>query len=261
MFAFGENWNSFSKLLSEDRIKSAEEGLLRLFPNDELRGKPFFDIGCGSGLSMVAALRLGASEVCGIDIDADSVSTSRRTLELFSDGKPFSVIHQSVFDLSPQRDGTYPIVYSWGVLHHTGAMWKAIEQACTMVAPQGLLAIALYRSTPLCSAWKLEKRLYSKAPTAIQKVMRGAFKGAIMAAVTASGRHPAQYIRDYRSRGMSWSHDVHDWLGGYPYESTHPKAVVDFLNQNGLTAKLIGPDSAPIGLLGTGCKEYVATRD
>ena len=71
MFAFGENWNSFSRLVSEDRIKSAEEGLLRLFPNGELRAKPFFDIGCGSGPSMVAALRLGASEAYGIDVDAD----------------------------------------------------------------------------------------------------------------------------------------------------------------------------------------------
>jgi predicted RNA methylase len=260
MFAFGENWNSFSRLVSEDRIKSAEEALLRLFPNGELRAKPFFDIGCGSGLSMVAALRLGASEAYGIDVDADSVTTSQRTLERFSGGKPFSIRHQSVFDLSPERDGVYPIVYSWGVLHHTGAMWSAIEKACAMVAPNGLLAIALYRSTPLCPAWKLEKRLYSQAPAILQKAVRGAYKGAVMAKVIASGKRPADHIKDYHSRGMSWSHDVHDWLGGYPYESTYPEAVIDFLNRNGLTAKLIGVDAAPIGLMGTGCREYVAAR-
>jgi predicted RNA methylase len=261
MFAFGQNWDSFPQLISEDRIRSSEEGLLRLFPNGELRDKPFLDIGCGSGLSMVAALRLGASEVHGIDVDANSVSTSRRTLELFSGGKPFSFRHQSVFELSPAHDGTYPIVYSWGVLHHTGAMWKAIERAAEMVGPKGYLAIALYRSTPMCSAWKLEKRLYSRAPATIQKVVRGAYKGAVMAKVIASGKRPADHIKDYNLRGMSWSHDVHDWLGGYPYESTDPKAVISFLGKSGLTAKLIGVDTAPIGLMGTGCKEYVATRD
>ncbi|HYK63257.1 MAG TPA: hypothetical protein VEV85_27720, partial [Bryobacteraceae bacterium] len=40
--------------------------------------------------------------------------------------------------------GAFDIVYSWGVLHHTGAMWKALENALIPVAPAGQLFIAIY---------------------------------------------------------------------------------------------------------------------
>jgi predicted RNA methylase len=223
-----------------------------------LIGKPFLDIGCGSGLSMVAALRLGASEARGVDVDQDSVSTAQRTLELFAGGKPFSVKRKSVFDLDPQQDGRFPIVYSWGVLHHTGDMWKAIDKAASVTAPNGLFAFALYRSTPMCPAWKLEKRFYASAPQAVQGVMRGAYKGALLARITASGQRPIAYIDGYSSRGMSWSHDVHDWLGGHPYESTGPDEVIAFLLQRGLDCKMIGTDAASAGVFGAGCNEYVA---
>jgi len=55
--------------------------------------------------------------------------------------------------------GTFDIVYSWGVLHHTGAMWTALELAASLVGPRGTLAIALHRRTALCGAWRIEKRL------------------------------------------------------------------------------------------------------
>ena len=54
-----------------------------------------------------------------------------------------------MFDLDPKRLGTFDIVYSWGVLHHTGtgSLWEAADKAIAMVAPGGLLAIALYHRT------------------------------------------------------------------------------------------------------------------
>jgi predicted RNA methylase len=260
MFEFGKNWNSFSTLISEERILLAQAGLRRLFPNDEIAGKLFFDIGCGSGLSMLAALRLGASEVRGIDIDADSVSTTRTVLDHFAQGSKYSVERKSVFDLAPKTDGTYPVVHSWGVLHHTGDMWSAIRKASSIVAPGGIFALALYRSTPCCPAWKVEKRIYSSCPKAVQSIISSGYKAAFFAGKIATGHNPIAYVAQYNTRGMSWSHDIHDWLGGYPYESAKPDEVVSFLENDGWKTQQIGSDRKTLGVFGSYCNEYVARR-
>ena len=71
--------------------------------------------------------------------------------------------------------------------------------------------MALYRKTPLCGAWRREKRLYAAAPAPVQAAMRGAFKSAYWAGLALTGRNPVRYVREYRSsRVMDWRHDVHD---------------------------------------------------
>lgn len=157
-FKFGENWRSFVDTLSERSIEEAERGLARLFPKGELRGHRFLDIGCGSGLHMLAAQRLGAAEIVGFDLDRVSAQTAQALLSAHASSRNWSVNVRSVFDLDPRRDSAYDVVYSWGVLHHTGDMWSAIRKAAAMVAPGGYLALALYRHTPLCGLWRVERK-------------------------------------------------------------------------------------------------------
>ena len=146
-FAFGKNWESYATLIGESEIAEAEKALLRLFPDVQLQGRSFLDIGCGSGLHALAASRLGARPITAIDIDPDSVATARAVLARYK--VDCAVSQQSVFDMT----GHFDVVYSWGVLHHTGDMWRAIEKAASLVAPGGLLAIALYRRTKSDAFW------------------------------------------------------------------------------------------------------------
>lgn len=141
-FAFGENWRSFAKLVNPERIAQAEAGLERLIRRDEIEGRSFLDIGCGSGLSSLAAARLGAARIEATDIDPNSVETTRTllTANIPADATPWDARLVSVFDLPP---GQFDIVYSWGVLHHTGDMWRAIKAASEQVKPGGLFAVAL----------------------------------------------------------------------------------------------------------------------
>jgi 2-polyprenyl-6-hydroxyphenyl methylase/3-demethylubiquinone-9 3-methyltransferase len=254
-FKFGENWADYSELVDDRRVASARESVEALVGN--LKDKSFLDIGSGSGLFSVAALRLGASEVLAVDIDADSVATTRKLLSRESSGK-WRAEQISVFDLPTRVPERFDVVYSWGVLHHTGAMWRALDCACAMARPGGLFVFALYERTPLCRPWTYEKRLYRRLPGIVQKLLRGVYLTAWGAGMLVKGHNPWRYVRDGQKRGMDVFHDVHDWMGGYPYESTTSDEVEEFMKERGFVREKHVPWRILLaGLFGSGCSEYV----
>lgn len=261
-FAFGKNWASYAKAIDPDRIEQAKTSLARLLKPTELEGARFLDIGCGSGLSSLAALRLGAREIIALDIDPDSVATAQQVLANHAPEGGWSADVATVFDLSPERQGRFDVVYSWGVLHHTGAMHEAIKKAAAMVGEHGIFAFALYRKTPMCGFWTLEKRWYSHAETRKQQVARRLYTYLLKSRLRLSGQDPTTYIHNYRSqRGMNFEHDVHDWLGGYPYESITPSEVRRTMGELGFTEVRSVTERAGIGLFGSGCDEFVFRRN
>jgi 2-polyprenyl-3-methyl-5-hydroxy-6-metoxy-1,4-benzoquinol methylase len=261
-FAFGKNWASYAEGVSEEKIRSAMEWLSRLLGGD-LEGKRFVDIGCGSGVHSLAALRLGAREVVGIDIDPDSVATARKVLQAHAPGGPWSVHERSVFDLPLAGLGTFDVVYSWGVLHHTGNMYRAIQCASELVAPRGVFVFALYRATRLCWFWKMEKRWYAKASAAAQKRAQAVYVRWFRLLSYLTGGDADAYISGYSSmRGMDFHHDVHDWLGGWPYESITPEQTVQTLAALGFSeVRRFCYPRTPMGYLGSVCDEYAYRRN
>lgn len=260
-FAFGENWADFAERLDEAAIAEAEKGLLKLIDRDAIKGASFLDIGCGSGLHALAALQLGAARVLATDIDPASVVTTKAVLTRFAPGKEWAVKEISVFDLDPQVFGQFEIVYSWGVLHHTGDLDRAIANAARMVAHDGLLPIALYRRTTLDPFWVWEKRWYMGAGPGTQARARATYRYALRAGLLASGRSYRKYVRNYKSRrGMSLEHDIHDWLGGYPYEPIGGAELEMRMQDLGFALVKSNARPASIGLLGSGCDEFVYRR-
>lgn len=257
-FAFGANWHDFAEVIDDHRIVEAEQGLLQLVGPKALRGASLLDIGCGSGLHALAALRLGAERVAAIDIDPMSTATTQLLLRRCGLADRADIRTMSIFDAAPNVLGTYDIVYSWGALHHTGDLWRAMERATSLVNPGGMFVFALYRRTPLCPLWLLEKRFYARTKQPVQNVIRIAFVSAFAVGLLLTGRNPRRYADDYiRCRGMSYWHDVHDWLGGYPYESAAPEDVEAFATRHGLALVRQRLAARRLGLFGTGCSEYV----
>ena len=257
-FAFGQNWASYAKLIKEPQIEEAERGLQKLIPAAELKDRSFIDIGCGSGLHALAATRLGVGRILATDVDADSVATTRALLTQHKPAVHWQAEQISVFDLDPTQHGSFDIVYCWGVLHHTGDMWEAVKKAAAMVAPGGLLALALYRTTKSDAFWRRAKRWYAHASPAGQWLARACYLVVYIALMLRSGRSFRAFVANYKSRGMDFRHDVHDWLGGYPYETTLCPEVDRRLKALGFKAERIFAE--PIiarGLLGSGCDEYV----
>jgi SAM-dependent methyltransferase len=261
-FAFGKNWASYSSLVGEREVEEAEKGLLKLVERQKIFGASFIDIGCGSGLHSLAAARLGASRIVAIDYDPDSVNTTKSLLERFQ----VSISHRvERYDIlngdGVSRYGLFDVVYSWGVLHHTGDMWRAIENAAELVKPGGLFVFSLYRKTYMDFFWKQEKPLYSNAPESAQRWIRGLYVMAFRLGLLLRLQSFEEYVARYRSvRGMDFYHDVHDWLGGYPYETATSWQVARKLAELGfdLVTEITRPTS--LGLLGAGCDEYVYAR-
>lgn len=260
-FMFGENWRAFLHHLTEDRIVTAIQSLQEDLGVADLEGKRFLDIGCGSGLFSLAARRLGA-RVHSFDYDPASVACA---LELrrryFPDDPEWTVEEGSALDRGYLESiGTFDVVYSWGVLHHTGEMWRALENAALPVSDDGgLLFIAIYNDCGAESlSWRRKKKRYNELP----KLVRPAYALAMMApyeikeiARAFLGFRPIQYVRswtDYRGkRGMSRWHDIIDWVGGYPYEFATADELVAFYRERGFAAKMVRRAG------GLGCHELV----
>lgn len=260
-YEFGSNWKDYAKKIDEEAILQAEAGFLKLIPAEDIKGKTFLDIGSGSGLHSLAALRLGAKSVVAVDIDANSVETTRATLDQYWQGQNFDVRLVSVLAPEARDLGSFDIVYSWGVLHHTGAMWEAIEKAANHVRPGGQFVLAIYRKTPLCWAWKIEKRIFTNGSGFVRSLIRTPFIAAFKLGLRVTGRNPAQYIADYKGvRGMNFYNDIDDWLGGYPYESATEQEIVAFLAPLGFSLEQVYPASEQVGLFGTGCSEFRLRR-
>ena len=271
-FAFGANWQRYSRLIDDSVIDSARADIAEKLGTDDLTGLVFLDIGAGSGLSSLAARRMGA-RVVSFDYDPDAVECVRRVRADHDPGagEDWHVLQGSVLDTDflatlPRAD----IVYSWGVLHHTGDLWTAVSNCLDLVPPGGRLFISLYNDQGLASrTWTRVKRRYVAAgPRGKRAILAGAdtffaarraFAATLSAAAARDPRVGVVSYRasrsDSRARGMDRRHDLVDWVGGYPFEVSRPDEVFRFLRDHGLVLDELVTCGG-----GLGCNVFVASR-
>jgi 2-polyprenyl-3-methyl-5-hydroxy-6-metoxy-1,4-benzoquinol methylase len=242
-FAFGKNWRSFLSVLDENRIKEAERALRSSLGRTSLAGLRVLDIGSGSGLSSLAMRRLGA-RVVSFDYDVDSVACTTELRRRFdAESSEWQVLQGSVLDPEFMAAlGEFDLVYAWGVLHHTGSMWPALDLAQQRVVPGGQLLIALYNDQGWRSrVWWHVKHFYCSGRigrTLVSAVFYPLFALYVLALDLRGLNLPGSHMRGYaRQRGMSIMHDWRDWLGGFPFEVARPDEVLGRLNIVGFTLK------------------------
>lgn len=230
-FEFGHNWRLFLDTLNDERIALAEDSLRVMLKTENLQGKRFLDAGCGSGLFSLAARRMGAT-VHSFDYDPESVACVRRLKQrFFPDDETWITEEASVLDGDYLGGlGKFDIVYSWGVLHHTGAMWQALENIAIPVAGEGRLYVAIYnRQQFLSSYWRLVKRTYNRSPVLMRRAMALVFylffASVLCLADTVRGRNPMDRHSGRGRRGMNFYRDIVDWIGGWPFEVATPEEI------------------------------------
>ena len=259
-FKFGKNWSSFLNLLDESRILEAEESLKKNLNKQHLRGVSFLDVGSGSGLFSLAARRLGA-KVHSFDYDLQSVECTRSLKQRFFPEDSDWVVEQgSALDQAYLKSlGHFDVLYSWGVLHHTGNMQEAFENVSTMVNPGGHLFLSIYNDQGGASRrWTWIKKTYNQS---------GNFVKCALTLYTLFRQWTITFVKDFlntgnpfkswigyakNNRGMSAYYDLVDWVGGYPFEVAKPEEVFEFFKAKQFSLQFLKTCAG-----GVGCNEFV----
>ena len=170
-FEFGKNWKYFHSKINDERISISQLSLSEMLDAPCLSDKTLLDVGSGSGLSSLAAKNLGAN-VTSFDFDDTSVwCTSELKRRFYERDECWKILQGSILDKKFLAQlGQFDIVYSWGVLHHTGKMWVAIDNCLDLVNDTGTLFISIYNDQGIKSHfWWMIKWLYNKLPKIFKK--------------------------------------------------------------------------------------------
>jgi 2-polyprenyl-3-methyl-5-hydroxy-6-metoxy-1,4-benzoquinol methylase len=256
-FKFGDNWINFLSDISEKNILEAQQSLCEMLEISSMEGKSFLDIGSGSGLFSLAAYNLGA-KVYSFDFDPQSVSCTRELKRRYcNNDKNWIIEKSSVLNKEYMNQiGKFDFVYSWGVLHHTGHMWEAIENTISALNENGICFISVYNDQGVKSRrWKKIKRIYCSGVSGrllVKAVFIPYFLFRAELNEIVKGRNPFTVFSRYKNnRGMSLFHDWIDWLGGYPFEVAKPEEIFEYFRKRKFMLVKLKTT------LGLGCNEFV----
>ena len=246
-FSFGQNWQQFVHRgrLSMYGLLSSVREVRGFFGTAGLQGLRVLDLGCGSGLSSLAFRLLGA-HVVSADVQEESLEAAKSMKSVFIPHVPGrnDEDHAWTFKKLSALDAwslaaiqPFDVVYTWGVLHHTGDVWQAVHNAQLPLADDGLLIVAVYAEEFYDEKENIimMKQFYRNASVKQQEHLDIAVGLFWLRPLLHSGKNPFEVLRNFSEmRGMEFWTDVRDWLGGWPTEFISTSAMLSFARRMGL---------------------------
>jgi 2-polyprenyl-6-hydroxyphenyl methylase/3-demethylubiquinone-9 3-methyltransferase len=254
-FSFGKNWKDYLSTIDEQVLEVARNDIEEWIGTPQIRGKKVVDVGSGSGLSSLCFHNASPAELVSFDYDEHSVEATKSLRNRAGDARKWKIIRGSILDKAfLDQLGLFDVVYSWGVLHHTGRIWAAIENAQKLCKVGGLTLISIYQAGDLYRRHlALKKNFNNQSSSEKQKMIEQ----------HALERYPGLTVSDAVNRmksnvvrrGMNEYNDLVDWLGGLPYEVAYPSEVISrFLSQGFLPIRVLEEGQG-------GCNVYLFRKE
>lgn len=253
-FSFGKNWQNYSKLIDQKLISFSQQDIEEWVEKTNMKNQRIIDIGCGSGIHSLVFYQEGARELLSFDYDIYSVETTKKLSTQVGNPKNWKIVQGSILDKQFIKDlGKFNLVYSWGVLHHTGALWQAIENALLLVETNGYFFVSIYTKGDNYPNHLALKQRYNQASPLGKKFLEYRYILGMMKGLLRHRKNPFNWNQT-KERGMNVYYDILDWLGGLPYEVASPTEVIEFCQKFGF--KLIKMKELSEG----GCSQYLFQR-
>ncbi len=125
------------------------------------RNKTVLEVGCGMGTDLLQFAK-GGAQVYAVDLTAKGVALTKKRLELYGFTGEIS---KGDAEHLPYTDDKFDLVYSWGVIHHTPNIIKAIAEIYRVTKSGGKILVMIYHKWSLVSlqVW-LRYGLFSLKP-------------------------------------------------------------------------------------------------